>query len=263
MKIFGIIILLITFFSASIQAEVISLRADEWCPYNCTPGAEMPGYMIEIAQAVFGNAGHTIDYQILNWSRAILETRAGRHTAIVGAAKGDTPDFIFPAEPLGVAQVVFWVKKGNAWRYQGLESLAQIKIGVIQDYDYGEELNAYIAAHKKDALQVQILSGLDALELNIKKLALGRVDAVLEDQNVFQMKAHALGMMDLFENVGPGVETSFEENAVYIAFSPTQPKAQEYAQFLSEGVQTLRASGELQKVLTKYGLVDWQTNRMP
>lgn len=50
----------------AVQADVVTLRADQWCPYNCVPGSDRPGYMIEIAREVFGRAGHQIDYQALN-----------------------------------------------------------------------------------------------------------------------------------------------------------------------------------------------------
>lgn len=43
-------------------ADVITLVADEWCPYNCTPDTDHPGFMIEIAQYAFEHAGHTIVY---------------------------------------------------------------------------------------------------------------------------------------------------------------------------------------------------------
>jgi polar amino acid transport system substrate-binding protein len=53
------------------KADTISIRADLWCPFNCDPSGAKPGYMIEIAKAVFEPLGHKIDYQTLNWARAI------------------------------------------------------------------------------------------------------------------------------------------------------------------------------------------------
>ncbi|SFV56538.1 ABC transporter, periplasmic domain [hydrothermal vent metagenome] len=45
---------------------------------------------------------------------------------------------------------------------------------------------------------------------------------------------------------------------VYLAFSPNNPHSKEYAKILSEGINTLRKSGELDKILAKYGLHDWE-----
>ena len=33
-------------------ADTVTLRADEWYPYNGDPDAERPGYMIELAQTI-------------------------------------------------------------------------------------------------------------------------------------------------------------------------------------------------------------------
>ncbi len=44
---------------------------------------------------------------------------------------------------------------------------------------------------------------------------------------------------------------------VFIAFSPANPRAKEYARILDEGMKKLRSSGRLEKILGKYGIKDW------
>ena len=61
-------------FGSNVWADVITLRADEWCPYNCQPKSQNPGFIIEIAETVFKKAGHTIDYQVMPWARPRSET---------------------------------------------------------------------------------------------------------------------------------------------------------------------------------------------
>lgn len=239
-----------------VGADVISLRADEWCPYNCDPGSDESGYMIEIVTLVFEKAGHTIDYQTLSWSRAVLDAQTGKYTGLIGATKAEVPEFIFPEEPLGVASDFLWVKKGNPWRYAGVDSLKQIKLGAIQDYDYGEEVLAYMDEHK-DSLSVQVAVGEKALEKNITKLEMGRIDALIENKAVFQYTVHGLAKADLFEEAGE-ISDTLENNLVYIAFSPALPQSQEYARILTEGIRELRASGEFQKILDRYGVSDWK-----
>ena len=70
---------------ATAGAETLTLVADEWCPYNCTPGDEKPGFLVEIVKKVFEPQGFTVDYKIVPWARAIRDTRAGRYSAILGA----------------------------------------------------------------------------------------------------------------------------------------------------------------------------------
>ncbi len=256
-KIFALILSIILLFTVTSSADTISIVADEWCPYNCVPESDKPGYMIEIAVTVFQKSGHTVDYKTINWSRAIDKTRKGKYTAIVGAAKGDAPDFIFPDQEQGVTISSFFLKKGATWKYSGIDSLAGIKLGVIQDYDYGQFINQYLKKNSNTPL-VQFVSGDNALDLNFKKIEAGRIDAILEDKNVFLLKASEMGKTDLFSHAGDEISPG-RDNKIYIAFSPLNLKSKEYATLLSKGMDEIRTSGILKNILAKYGLSDWQT----
>jgi len=95
-------ILIGSLFAQSAVSDVISIRADEWFPFNGTPGSETPGYMIEIADRIFTEAGHTLDYQLMNWKRSISEVEKGNYDCIVGAIKKNAPNFVFPTESMGI-----------------------------------------------------------------------------------------------------------------------------------------------------------------
>jgi polar amino acid transport system substrate-binding protein len=142
---------------ANVNAAEISLVADEWCPYNRTPGNANPGFMVEIAQYGLAKADHTVNYKIVPWTRAINEVRQGKYDGIIGAGRKETPDFVFPEQEQGQASHTFFVLKNNAWRYQDLASLASIRLGVIQDYSYGNLYQNYILPHQQDRQKVQIL----------------------------------------------------------------------------------------------------------
>lgn len=238
------------------SADTITIVADEWCPYNCVPGTSKPGYLIEIAQDIFKKAGHSVDYKTMNWTRSVESTRKGKYTAIASAAKGDAPDFVFPEKEQGLSRYAFYVTKGNSWRYTGVGSLKKVKLGLIQDYDYGAEVNRYIENNKDESL-VQFATGDDALERNINKAKLGRIDVILEDEFVFLLKALEMGKADFFVNAGYDTGP-VEENMVYVAFSPSNPKSKEYAKILSDGMAEIRETGTLKNILSKYGLKDWK-----
>jgi polar amino acid transport system substrate-binding protein len=63
-----------------------------------------------------------------------------------------------------------------------------------------------------------------------------------------------MGDKDRFRSAG----TFGAPSKIYIAFSPANHKSKEYARILSEGIVSLRASGELKEILGKYGLDDWK-----
>ncbi len=236
-------------------ADTITLRADEWCPYNCEPGSDKPGYMVEIARAVFEPMGHIVDYDLTNWSRSIMQVRRGRIDGIIGAMKSEAPDLVFPDIETGFAGAAFFVRKGFAWRYTGINSLEKVALAVIQDYGYGK-IDSYLETHRGTPKVITTV-GEDALAINIRLLLKGRVDAVLENEAVFRNTATDMGVLAEIDHAGDDGETG-ENNFVYIVFSPKNPQSAAYAKALGEGMRTLRTSGRLAEILARYGLSDWR-----
>ncbi len=233
--------------------KVIILQADEWCPYNCGTNAKNQGYLVDIAKAVFEPKGYIIDYQVTNWSRAIYNAKNGHIHGVLGALHGDAPGFIFPNKPLGITINSLWVKPSNKLKYINISSLNNFRIGVIQDYSYGEAIDQYINKVKADDNKLQKISGVNPLERNVKLVLKTRIDGTIEDSFVMQHY--------LFSNKTPDALTmaaQISEDDVFIAFSPNVPNSAKLAALLNEGLSRLRASGQLTKILAKYGLKDWQ-----
>lgn len=234
-------------------ADVITVRADEWCPFNCAPGSDKPGYGIEVMKLIFEKAGHSIDYKTMPWARALDECRKGAIASVIGTMPVESPDFVFPAESIGVSDNTFVVKKGSSWKYAGPASLESIRLGVNQDYEYGGEVGEYVKANKNNRARIDSLSGDGALEQNLKKVAAGRVDAVVESATVLRMKLASLGLADKVDFVG-----TVEVQEAFIAFSPAGPKSKEYAAIVEKGIAELRSSGKLAEILAKYQATDWK-----
>jgi polar amino acid transport system substrate-binding protein len=246
-------LILLLCLAGAASAETLSIRADPWCPYNCQPDSAQPGYMIEIAQAVFGPSGYTIDYQTLNWSRALKETAEGRYTAVVGAGRQEIAQYglVAPQNPLGKNQNCFFVNPEQGWRYTGPASLKGRSIGTIQDYSYGEALDAAFKANPGIA---QTMTGDEGLRRNIEKLQAKRLDAVLENRDVFTYKTSLLKLQGRFKEAGCD---QTPDEGVFIAFSPKHPKAKTLAAQLDAGVQRMRRDGSLQRILDKYSVKMW------
>jgi polar amino acid transport system substrate-binding protein len=235
------------------QAATISLRADPWCPYNCRPDAERPGYLIELARAVFEPLGHRIDYRTLGWKRTIEAVRRGEVDGLAGAGVEDAPDLVFPDEPAGVAEPVIAVRRGEAFTFTGPASLEGRVIGAILGYEFGGPVEDHLRRHARDGRRVQWVSGTDGAVQNLRKLLAGRIDGALDDRAVIDHYARELGIGERLELVGLGVR-----QPIGLAFSPRRPEAEAHARAFAEGVRRLRASGELAAILARYGLADWR-----
>ena len=258
-KISGYFLAILMMIAGNAHAETITLVADNWCPYNCDPKSEKPGFVIEIAQKAFGKHGISIDYSVVPWTRAIEDTRQNKYTAIVAASRTDAPDFVFPSIPQGHMHNAFYVKKGNPWRFKDVDSLASVSVGVITDYTYGDMIDAYISKHKGNLKYIQAISGDNALETNVKKLHAGRIGALIEGQYVMNYYLAEHNLSDTLEIAGllPPSDT----DNLYIAFSPQYPKAKEYAAILSKELEIMRNNGELKAILAKYNVSDWSKQK--
>jgi polar amino acid transport system substrate-binding protein len=241
---------------ASAYAETLTFSSLPFCPYHCADTEtgkleEQPGYIYEIVQAVFEAQGHTVKIAIRPFLRAIKETREGKFTGILGTTKEHIPDFVFPDQEQGGGQACMYVKAGNPWRYEGVPSLSEVRLGVMIGAHFAE-FQEYVEQHQgTDA--VQLVGGENATEKNVKKLLAGRVDVIHEGADTLAYFLKQQGWEDRIQQAG-----CIRTFRLYTAFSPALPQSREYARILSEGMEALRESGQLQAILDKYGLKDWK-----
>lgn len=241
--------------ATSAQADKIILAADEWCPYNCNPESTQPGYIVDIARTIFEAAGHQIEYRKTNWARAVADAKDGKINGVIGAVPAEVPGFILPDQPLGISEDHFYTLANNPWRYTGIASLAHINLGVINGYAYTPEVLTYINSYKNSSA-LHVASGQNALQNNINMVIQHRLDAVIEDQNVFTLTSSQMGNFQQFIDAG----ATGNKNYVYIAFSPNNKNSKIYANLLEDGIIDLRANGKLKKILARYDAVDWIKN---
>ncbi len=252
-----ILLLLINFclfLPGYLGADHILLVSDIWCPVNCHPDSANPGFMIEIAQRIFAKAGHTVEYRLVPWARAIEMTRNGQANGLVSAYIEDAPDFVYSDNELAQVTTKFFALKNLDWTYTGISSLERIRLGMVIHYDYDDQIVKYLEANKRDPERVQVLGGNSPLERSIKKLLVNRVNVLIDGDIVFWYQAANMGVADSIKVVGQ----LGEPNKTYIGFSPALATSQRYAQLLSDGIVALRKSGELAVILQKYGLQDWK-----
>ena len=128
-------------------------------------------------------------------------------------------------------------------------------MGVLAEYDYdaGGPLDRYIKAHVNTSAVVA-LYGDQGLDLHIKKLSAGRIDIVIESTTVMDSKLAEMGLSDAIVIAG----TFGVPSLLYVACSPARASSKVYVQLLTEGIREMRKSGELDEILSNYGVTDWK-----
>jgi len=242
------------FFLASATAETIQIRADEWLPYNGPSSRRPPGYMIEMAEQIARAAGHTVDYRHLPWEAALEGVRSGRFDCLVGASAEEAAGLALPELPWGLSQSVAYTFDDSEARLTEVDDIKALRLAVIPDYSYGEELDAWIAGPGagSDRL-VPIVSGGRASTAAVSWLIARKVDVVVEDRNVMR---HTLREAGLVDRIVPRIPVG-DADPIYIACTPADERGARHVRLFDEGLRRLRGNGELAAILQRYGLEDW------
>lgn len=258
MRIFRFILISLLFFQCvPASAEELVAVAIDYCPYQCVPEKEEGkiGYVSELLTIIYGRAGYRIRFEQAPYKRGIKGVESGDYDLMPNVNEGHSQKMIFSKRKNGVLCQNFYVRKGNDWKYDGVESLRYVTTGSVLGYDYSSfspDYEAYLKQYK-DTRAVQFVGGIDGPVINLRKILKGRITTFNEDSALFNYVTKKNGIDGEFEVAG-----SLGENVQFIGFSPENPNAHKLARIYDAGIDELRASGELAKILAKYGLEDWE-----
>lgn len=234
---------------SSARAGDIKIQSDRWMPLNGTPQENPPGYAIELLVEIF-TAGDvdTVTYTLEPWTDSIDAVTAGKAHAVIGAARDEAPALLFPQEPIARIDSGLWAKKGSTFVYSPA-ALAKAKIGVVKGYTYWAELDTLI---KAKAPNIRVFEGNNPLADAIEALGRGEIDLLPESRSVF------LWTLRETKHDAAEFELKFQQDGefVYVAFT-SSARGKELAAKWDTGMAALRKSGQLDKILAKYGVTDW------
>ncbi len=83
---------------------------------------------------------------------------------------------------------------------------------------------------------------------------IGRIDAFPEDRMVANWHFKQNSLSGKVKEAGIAVD----KEKLYIAFSPKLATSKQYADLFAKGIIQLRQTGQLEKILNRYGLKDWK-----
>jgi len=237
---------------------VISLRADPSCPMSCDPSSPFPGYVIEMARAIYEPQGFQIDYQSTSWERLSRDFESGQIDIAVGVASSELSESLKTPAPIGWFSPAFAKLRGSAWHWTNDPSAA------LQ----GQEIGAVPGRHVPFLLRtifdpasrtgaVFPLRMADSLSSGLRMLQQHRITLLLGDQRALDWGIRMAGG-------GPTLEIvplSEPPIPLFLAFT-LAPLRQERSHILlglwTDGLAHLRTTGELSRILARYGLQESQ-----
>lgn len=226
----------------------LKIAAIDWCPQICSK-SENSGYMVDIVNEIFKDSKYKVQIEIFPWSRAIKYVSEGIYYALLAPAKKEAPNLLYPIQPIGSQQMCFFTTKHNKWKYTGVNSLKNQKVGIAQDTSI-EELNAIVMSNPEN-FQFQPYHE-RFIKQNALKLLKGRIDSFIFTKNTTIYALKELGLNNKIINVGCVTKVP-----VFFAFSPkkiNKVNVDSVISFIDKRLITLEKNGVIHSLYQKYNI---------
>jgi len=233
-------------------ADTVSIWGEYHPPLNGDPTDAKPGFMIEIAQSIFERNGHTMNYILGPRSRGVKMVKDGDIDCVVNAKIKDHHFLAFPTEPWGYHAATLFSLPSSSFKYKDIPQLKGVRLGAIAStrYDNGS-MDEYL---KQSPNNVSFSHGKDALTRQVRMLLKNRVETIVSCPLLMRGQLKSMGLAsDSMKSVGevkPFV-------GMYLACGRGNKRTEGYVSLFNNAIPKMRASGELQKILDKYGQIDW------
>lgn len=222
--------------------ETIQIATGHWPPYLDENQAD-GGFLAKIVREAFAHENIDVEFTFFPWSRALSLVKSGRYQA--SAVWACTPerlqDFLYSA-PILPFHYVFYHRKRMPFDWNTKEDLVGLKVGITQDYSYGQTLNSAI---ENRIVQADTTTSDLA---NLRKLLLKRIDLFPIDPVV--------GENMIAEQLGPKARERLTfhpkplSNAFYhLPFSREDPKADYFRRAFDRGLSKLRETDLYQAII--------------
>jgi len=236
-------------------AQPFIAQADFWCPYNCRPNSDAPGYVIELLQAAFEPQGTPVRYELVPWNRALANVRDGKATFVIGVSRREAEHngLLTGNEAVGASRDCLFVGAKSSVRFTQADDLNTLHhVAIVSGYVYDDGFDEWLSRpENKGKTIVEI--GENVSELNALNIVRGRIDGAIEDGAVMTMTVHALGLETQVIEAGCDVPTP-----IYVGVSPGWPRAHQLLDQLDARLAEMRQDKQLGKLLAKYGQQDWK-----
>lgn len=231
------------------ETKKIQLAADEWCPVTCSPeNTTGRGILYDIISESLKNSDFVIEYNFLSWARASQLVEKNKLNGLIGVYDTDFPQLVL-TEPVIESKDCLYALKSNTklqkWTYKNLNSLIGFKVGTINGYGYGNQIDQFKATENGSSIFEDAV-GDSAVRQNIKKLENSRIDFVLENQIVINYLKS--------QKVTPDTMTDYhcmDKKKIFIAFN-TMKENKKVIQLINQFLKNKSNSELIERIKNKY-----------
>jgi polar amino acid transport system substrate-binding protein len=236
--------------------EKLHIASDDWCPYVCTSHNNISGgYLVELVDQALALSGYQAIPLLLPLKRAITETSEGR---LQGVYAPPIDERLLMSDVLAYSRACFYSRADNSWTYQGIASVQNLKVGIVEDYGYDNgAMDAYIEKNQRNPAKLEIARGENAGLSNLQKLYARRFSVMLEHEAVIPRLLERAGTNLKLRQAGC-LEQSLP---LTVGFDKQNVNSAYWIKALHDGVSHLRSTGELDTLRMRYGMAPEGTKK--
>lgn len=221
--------------------QTVTLANGDWAPYQ---GEDLAGGgpATRIATEAFESQGWSVTFRYLPWARGKKLAARGDldGTMIYSYTEERDKEFAY-SEPVITLRDVIFYKKNNPIDWSQPSDLSGLTFGGVVDYDYD-------LLRENPDLDVD-MQRVAKPELNFRKLAAGRVDAIISNELVGKSLARKAGVMDKL-NTHPKAASS---EPYHLMVSEAVDNTDAIVAAFNAGLAALKKSGRYQEILDSVG----------
>lgn len=237
-------------FLTTTQANIIKLVAVNNCPYACKDKDQNKGFVVDLIKEVFNKSGYKISYQSFeNYELALESIKQGKNDIMIDVDPGKNRELIFMKKPLGYKHNVIITPTYSKWKYSSSQSLRLLKLAVIKEERYTDEIAEYITKNSTDETKIVLSSGRFARKSNLKYLRFEKVTALIDDKISLRYFYFKKRKPFTFK-----IAYTAPSKAIHVAFSAKSYRSNKYAEILYRGLKRLKNSTNMKTILQTYGL---------
>lgn len=223
----------------------VTMGWEPWEPYQVEMAdGRLTGLDVDLVNAMGKAAGCTVTWTKAPWARQLSEIEQGRLTGTPAASR------TVEREVFGTYSVPYRTEAVHLVFPRGATTLglkeviaAGGKIGIVNGIAYGSEVGALLASPDTAAAFEAVSSD----DLNLRKLAGGRIATMLADPYVATAKAKQLGLADRITVASRPVLA----DDIFLLFSRKGASA-EVVEAFNRAIATIKADGTYDLILSRY-----------
>lgn len=210
------------------------------------------GFLVDILTHSLAQLGYELEIEYLPYERLLWAVDNKTADLVIGGCREQNKGWVQPSISYAPNQTYLISRSDSEFSFDGIASLSKYRLNVVSGFDYADQsLHDFIKA--ADGNNVEELHHVDANRAQIMQLLNGRADVIAVGDLPFRYTTQKYGMdSEDFNKIYKG---GVFKNIV--AINPDVPEAQALSAAITREYLDLRKSGELEKILSQYGVPLW------